>query len=289
MPPSTPRLEYSPHKRARVVQAYDLGMKVKDIALKEGISPGSVWGIQKRYRNQERGRNKRRVGRPKIISERDIRHVKRIIDIDPFISNENLLRAAALSCSISTLNRVLVKEGIQHHRALRRPKLTTELAAKRLTFAQRYLEKPVDWWKNWIFTDETTIARGDGQANKWVFCSKVCPLPPNIIQVLTAFKSERLDPKFVQPRTKPTRHSKMFWAAFSFNDRSELRALDGDPESRHGGITGRIILTTLQEEMPKICGPGSIFAQDNAPTHTCILVQDWLIPWAEEHGVELVD
>ena len=162
MPPSTPRLEYSPHKRARVVQAYDLGMKVKDIALKEGISPGSVWGIQKRYRNQERGRNKRRVGRPKIISERDIRHVKRIIDVDPFISNENLLRAAALSCSISTLNRVLVKEGIQHHRALRRPKLTTELAAKRLTFAQRYLEKPLDWWKNWIFTDETTIARGDG-------------------------------------------------------------------------------------------------------------------------------
>ena len=81
----------------------------------------------------------------------------------------------------------------------------------------------------------------------------------------------------------------MFWAAFSFNDRSELRPLDGDPESRHGGITGRIILTTLQEEMPKICGPGSIFAQDNAPTHTCILVQDWLIPWAEEHGFELVD
>ncbi|KAK5658052.1 hypothetical protein OQA88_2608 [Cercophora sp. LCS_1] len=29
--------------------------------------------------------------------------------------------------------------------------------------------------------------------------------------------------------------------------------------------------------------------QDNASTHTCKLVQDWLVPWCQENGVELLD
>lgn len=63
----------------------------------------------------------------------------------------------------------------------------------------------------------------------------------------------------------------------------------GDPKSARGGVTGRRVLECLQDQLPTIAEPGYKFAQDNASTHTCRLVQDWLRNWAAENGVELVD
>jgi transposase len=81
----------------------------------------------------------------------------------------------------------------------------------------------------------------------------------------------------------------MFWAAFSFGIRTSLAPMFGDPLSPKGGVSSRIILQTLQEYLPTIYEPGSIFIQDNAPTYSCKLVQTWLKEWAAENGVELVD
>lgn len=102
-------------------------------------------------------------------------------------------------------------------------------------------------------------------------------------------KGERLEPKYVQPRITPTRHSQMFWAAFSFGRRTSLAPLLGDPDSKRGGVTGRVIRDCLQEQLPTICEPGSIFLQDNAPTHTARIVQNWLQEWARDNDIELVD
>lgn len=65
--------------------------------------------------------------------------------------------------------------------------------------------------------------------------------------------------------------------------------MHGDPESERQGVTARVVLECLQESLPTICSPGSIFVQDNASTHTAHLVQDWLVEWAEDNGVTLVD
>ncbi|VVT53887.1 uncharacterized protein SAPINGB_P003800 [Magnusiomyces paraingens] len=102
--------------------------------------------------------------------------------------------------------------------------------------------------------DESTIARGDGEKQEWVLCPK----------------GQRLDIQYVQPKGKPSRHSQMFWGAISFSSRSSLWPLHGDPTSARGGS-------------------GSIFVQDNAPTHKARIVQNWLREWAEQNGVTLVD
>lgn len=49
------------------------------------------------------------------------------------------------------------------------------------------------------------------------------------------------------------------------------------------------ILICLQENLPTISEPGSIFIQDNAPTHKAGIVQEWLLEWAQDNGIELVD
>lgn len=81
----------------------------------------------------------------------------------------------------------------------------------------------------------------------------------------------------------------MFWGAFSFSGRTSIIPLLGDPESARGGVSSRSILDCLEENLPTIAEPGSIFIQDNAPTHTAYRVQNWLCEWAGENGVDLVD
>lgn len=75
---------------------------------------------------------------------------------------------------------------------------------------------------------------------------------------------------------------------FVYNGRTSLAPLFGDPGAPRGGVTGRRILECLQENLPTIAEPGHIFTQDNAPTHTAHVVQEWLVEWAEGNGIGLV-
>ena len=174
----TPKLEYSPHKRARVAQGWQLGLSKAALWVKEGVPPNSVSGIVKRYRDQTSGRSKPRSGRPRILLERNIRVILRLINKDPFISNKTLIKEAGLTYSVRTLTRELIRRGIQYQRALRRLKLSERLAEKRLAFARLYVRKPLSWWKRLIVSDESTIARGDGARQAWVFKPKVCLILP---------------------------------------------------------------------------------------------------------------
>src|SRR6266566_653585 len=81
----------------------------------------------------------------------------------------------------------------------------------------------------------------------------------------------------------------MFWGAFCMGKHTSLWPMLGNPESTNGSVTRRVVLNALQENLPTICEPGSVFIQDNASTHTTHMVQDWLQEWAAENGVELVD
>jgi transposase len=103
-----------------------------------------------------------------------------------------------------------------------------------------------------------------------------------------AAQGTKLQKEHVQPRIKPTRHGQMFWGAFSYYNRSSLVPLLGDPESKRGGITARRILECYKENLPTIISPGSIFQEDNAPTHRAHIVRKWLLEFAEENGVELL-
>lgn len=173
MDENTIKKQYSPHKRTRIVTKYDAGIKPSIIAAEEGVPVNSIRGIAKRYRVKKSATSMKRCGRPATITERDKRVLLRIIANNPFIKNIDLLREAGLECSISTLTRYLKKQGIMHTLALTRPKLSEIVAAKHLRFAQRYINQDSRVWERWIFSDETTIARGDGARREWVFCKLV--------------------------------------------------------------------------------------------------------------------
>jgi transposase len=173
MAPTTPKPNYSPHTRTRVVMLRNCGLPLYRIAHSEGISPGSIHGIIRRYRDQKSAQDLPRLGRPAALTDREKRIIFRCINLDPFASISQIRLSCNLQCANVTLTRFLKKNGIQHTYALRRPKLTPELAQKRLEFARKHINKPETEWQRWIFSDETTIARGQGEKQKWVFCRSV--------------------------------------------------------------------------------------------------------------------
>ena len=145
MPRSGPN--HSPHKRTRIATSYFLGKTARRIGAEEGISDRAVYAIVARYRDQKSAQDRPRSGRPSVLTKRDKRHIFILINADPFTQHRELIEEAGLSCSITTITWYLRIEGIEHWTALRRPKLTPEIAKIRLDFVRSYLEKPESFWK----------------------------------------------------------------------------------------------------------------------------------------------
>ncbi len=79
--------------------------------------------------------------------------------------------------------------------------------------------------------------------------------------------------------------SKMFWGCFSWGRRTDLVVMAGDPDSPRGGVTAKRYIETLEEYLPTILNPNSIFMYDNASIHTAYIVRDWFC----DEGIELLD
>ncbi|KAL9561308.1 hypothetical protein ACKAV7_014663 [Fusarium commune] len=183
------------------------------------------------------------------------------------------MEKASLSCSRDVIRRWLVKEGIQHRLALRRPFLSAENARTRKSFCKRYLQEDESFWYSWWFTDEVSIDRTDGDYTKWSFYRI----------------GERLHRDKVQPRRQAVRHSKMFHGSINYDKPSPLVPLNGDPEAKRGGVTGRVIKACLQSYVPGLAEEGETFQHDNARTYKARVVQNWLRHWARREGVLFTD
>jgi len=60
--------------------------------------------------------------------------------------------------------------------------------------------------------------------------------------------------------------------------------MEGDSDSKRGGVIAKIYKDILDEHLPPILGIGAIFMQDNAPIHTAGIIREWLL----ENGVEVM-
>ncbi|EQB44269.1 hypothetical protein CGLO_16999 [Colletotrichum gloeosporioides Cg-14] len=111
--PKPRKPQYSPEKRARIAVLSELGMSLKEISVKEDVPVSSIKGIVTRYRLQQAGRDRPRPGRPRILSDRDVKTVLRVLKDKPDVTYAELKRDANLTCATKTLVRYLQMEGIK--------------------------------------------------------------------------------------------------------------------------------------------------------------------------------
>jgi len=64
---------------------------------------------------------------------------------------------------------VLKEHGISNWRCKKRPKITPEVARKRLAFAKAHVNWTLDQWLSVIWSDECSVQRGSGKKIEWCF------------------------------------------------------------------------------------------------------------------------
>jgi transposase len=61
--------------------------------------------------------------------------------------------------------------------------------------------------------------------------------------------------------------------------------MKGDPNSKKGGVTAKRYIEVLEEYLPTILEPDSIFMHDNTPIYNVYIVHNWL----QEEEIELIE
>lgn len=72
-----------------------------------------------------------------------------------------------LDVSNMTVRRVLHEAGLHRRTPAKKEFLTDQHREGRLRFAQQYVDRPEDFWKRVIWTDEKTFSSGHGRRHCW--------------------------------------------------------------------------------------------------------------------------
>jgi transposase len=100
MPPRTPlratsgnigkRKELSPYLRGKILGQHETGRSAHTISQALGIPRRTVRDTISKKGTQIEGTSKERSGRPRILTERDIRHIFQMVKKEPFITYRQL-------------------------------------------------------------------------------------------------------------------------------------------------------------------------------------------------------
>ena len=252
--------ELTPYKRGQIEGIHAAGISPSQITTLLNISRDTVKTTIIRASLRTNGASQPRSGRPRIRTPRNERLILRTLRANPTITYAQLCEQTGLKFSRSTFTKLLKEYGISHWIAKKRPFLTTQAAKARLQFALEHRNWTYEEWKNVIFTDECSLERGSGARRQWVYRTP----------------QQKWDKDMIVPYMKGKDITIMIWAAIWANEASDCVILYGDREATHQGVSSRVYLKLLKEQIPRVYQPGRIFMQDNAPIHTAKIIQKYL-------------
>lgn len=246
--------------KQRIIDAYSKGDRQSDIARRFEVKKSAVWAIIKRYERTGSIEGKPKSGRPKKMSKKSVRLLKRISSNNPFMSSNQLKVELETSgmCSVSsrTIRRRLVDEKLFSRRPAKKPLLSKRNRLARLEFARQHIHWTKADWKRVCWSDESkfNIFNSDG------------------IQYVRRPAGKRLDPKYTKPTVKHGGGSVMVWGCFSGFGIGPLHNIIGTMDRfMYRDILKNVMLPYVEEQMPLRFQ----FQQDNDPKHSSKLVKEF--------------
>jgi len=132
--------EINPVSRLAIISAVNAGQRKSVVARQFEVPRSTVQGILNRYNSTQSVYSKPRSGRPKVLTPRGVRTVVRTAKSDFCGTRKQLELDLAFQVSPSTLRRTLNYEGIRKWLAKKKPFITPEAAAERLSFARQWIK-----------------------------------------------------------------------------------------------------------------------------------------------------
>ena len=131
--------EFSPEARAAMLAMLDTGCSARRVAREFRTTHSTVLQTKKRWLESHKVTSRPRKGRPMKLSSTAQRYIIRMASQDRQISYNALLDATPNRVSRRTIRRLLRKHWGRKWKAIKRPKLDSESAAQRLSFAMYWI------------------------------------------------------------------------------------------------------------------------------------------------------
>jgi len=195
--------------------------------------------------------------------------VKKLIINNPAASYKALSKGLKPECatgeappSKASVHRFLSKSGYKMFKLVKKPFISCANKSKRIEFAKKFLEKPIEFWDNIVWSDETMVRSNPKKKDIFVKAHNSVSrknLPVNA-------KSQNEGPSI------------MFWGCFCSDGIGPLVPVEGKiTAEKYKLLLEKNLLPFLKRLNRPI-----IFMQDNAPIHKSGLVMKFLA----DNGIE---
>ena len=227
-----------------------------------------------RARGRESIENLPRPGRPRKLSDADVRYLVRNAESETRVPFKELQNLANIDASVQTMRRRLREEGIRKWRAVKRPFLTQKHAKERLVWAKAHRHWTVDDWKRVIWSDESPMQKDSNATGVWVFRRQN--------------KREKYAPRNVRTKSKDGNLSQMVWGCFVGD---KLGPIVFPSDSVNQDVYIELLRTHFEPFVEALAVDGQInleFQQDNARPHVSKRTRKFLEALAKKHGLTIM-
>ncbi|GFU84925.1 transposable element Tcb2 transposase [Trichonephila clavipes] len=227
------------------------------------LSFTTVVYIVKKYLETGSGENKPRPDGPSKLTSRAKRMIVRSATNKTMTSVQDIANELLSSCNVSvsaqTVRNVLHSAGLKARTPRKKPYTSEVNRKRRLEFAMKYKNKPMDFWKKVIFSDESKFE---------IFT------PPSIRKIWRKNKTA-LEPKNILPTLKHGGGNVMVWECVAHNGAGNLAFIDNKTSAL---AYINMLRHNLLDSAKKLSMENTfIFQQDNYPKYTAIVTKTWFL------------
>ncbi|PWW79726.1 hypothetical protein C7212DRAFT_76493, partial [Tuber magnatum] len=150
------RHEWPTLSRTRILTMMEVGISESEAAQHTGVPQQTISRWARQEPPSERWQNTR-SGRPRKLNPRDLRHLIRILRWNwegRRLSWAKLGQEAGLKVPSHTIQSALAIEGYTRCKACKKPFIDHDTQKARLAYSVAYSDKPTEWWRKHIYSDE---------------------------------------------------------------------------------------------------------------------------------------
>ena len=256
------------YTRTRIIESYNYSFTPAAITLGFNLIDSTIRYTLKLDVLRNKNKTQPKAPRAKSYTDADERLLLRHIRLNPKDTYTEVKTACRLTCSTTTIKKILKEYRIMNQRAKRRLHLTDDYIRKRLNQCLARRGWIAEEWGLYIQSDKCSIKRGRGKNQEWVF----------------RIPDQKWDREMIQTYDVYKNLSIIVWGCFQDLRRLDLYILDRDFKSKKYRYSANLYLKVLNSELllqyNKIEDNKNgvyIFIQDNAPIYTIYKVRDQFI------------